>query len=124
LDTEVSDIQQNKFIYRIQQVDLQGNVVYSNVVELLRQSLVQSFTIYPNPLESNRNLFVKYTAEPGTSIALKLFETTGKLVLEHKETLKSQGESEVPIGSLASGVYYVNIETPTQTYVVKLVVYR
>jgi hypothetical protein len=67
---------------------------------------------------------VKYTAEPGTFITLKLFETTGKLVLEHEETLKSQGEFEVPIGSLASGVYYVNIETPTQTYVVKLVVYR
>ena len=123
LDTEVSSLSQNKFIYRIQQVDLQGNFVYSNSVELLRQSPIQSFTIYPNPMESNRNLYVKYTSESGTHISLKLYETTGKLVLVHDQILNDIGEFEVPIGKLAAGMYYVNIQTPTDNYVVKLVVY-
>lgn len=123
LDTEVASLNGNKFFYRIKQVDLQGNFVYSNVVELSRQDPIQSFTIYPNPVQSNQSLFVKYTSEPNTSITLTLYETTGKLVMVHQEVLNEKGEFEIPIRKLASGMYYVNIQTPTDNYVVKLVVY-
>ncbi len=123
LDTEVSNLNGNKFFYRIKQVDLQGNWVYSNTVELLKSSPLESFTIYPNPVLSNQNLLVRYISAPDVNITVSIYETTGKLVMVHQEVLNGQGEFQIPLGKLAAGMYYVNIQTPTENYVTKLIVY-
>ncbi len=91
--------------YRIVQMDGNGKMSYSPVVSV-KNSLKDEFSIYPIPAFS----IINVRANDNTAIKrIKLFDGTGKLLM-----VKEGSNSNVysfTISSLASGYYFVSIET-------------
>lgn len=91
--------------YRIFQMDDLGKISYSTVVSVA-SSLQDEFSIYPIPAVSIINVLVK---ENSAIKYVKLFDASGKLLM-----VKEGNNGDLysfAISSLASGYYFVSIET-------------
>jgi len=101
-------------LYRLKQVDIDGNNSYSPVVAVNfgRNALPE---ISPNP--ANAYFTVMAGAEPVKEITL--LDASGKII---KHVVNENASSSVTIasGHLAAGIYIVKIKTATQVYQQKL----
>ncbi|HYG38772.1 MAG TPA: T9SS type A sorting domain-containing protein [Cytophagales bacterium] len=93
-----SKIHNNKYYYRIKQVDFNGKFAFSNIISVEAQGLVVkteealSVEIYPNPTTFD-NINLKITsADKVSDLSVLLFSTDGQLV--HKEEFKMSDLNE------------------------------
>lgn len=72
---------------------------------------VEELNIYPNPVINN--LQVAIDLKTATNLTLKLYDVSGKVMLNQKEgsILAGQTTIELALGNLASGIYLLGIET-------------
>ena len=113
------DVQpKTKYYYRLKQVDLDGNYLYSNVVKTTLTPNENIITVYPNPAKQTVNIV---SEKPwGGKVHVKLYNLLGELLIEdffeNQVTLSLQG--------LADGQYLVKIESPNVQEAVKVTVMK
>ena len=93
--------------YRLQQVDLDGKISYSKVVDVYHgnETLV---TLYPNPV--NTQLNIEINTPKATLAQVKILDATGRVVKAIDMQLQA-GNNKTDIGmeGLADGVYMVKV---------------
>ena len=101
--------------YRLAQTDLDGTVTYSNVQSVQFNSEAK---VYPNPVQSQSALTVTGMQSAAT---YKLINTAGKTVLQG--TLQAGNNNQIPINGIASGIYFLHIESNgvVNTYKIEVV---
>jgi hypothetical protein len=107
--------------YRLQQVDLDGNSVYSNVVvaETSATATNAALAIFPNPVQSSMNITLNHDQQETAVITVR--DLSGAVVLSTNQAL-SKGFNNLTINglfSLAQGTYIVSLVTPTTHYTSK-----
>lgn len=120
LDQELPIVNGQKgglFYYRLQQVDLYNNVLYSEVraVNFPVETLL-GFNIYPNPTKSRLNLdFLAPNSE--NSFTLSIINTLGQVVRE-KIISPNQGLNQlvIDVDELSRGTYIIQLSSTQKSY--------
>jgi Secretion system C-terminal sorting domain len=101
--------------YRLSQVDIDGNIKFSNVVEVSAVG-ENEMIVYPNPAQNQ----VTVEVNPGLTIEnVQWIDVAGRIVNVPCEVINSAILADV--SSLAPGVYYVKVQT-NSTFETKSVV--
>ena len=110
------------FYYRLKQVDLDGRIEYSDIVEV-EFDVPKDFTLhqnYPNPF--NPMTTIKYAVPKTSLVSIKVYDLTGQEVASLVNEVKEAGTYEVQFDALnlASGVYLYRMVAGNFTSVKKL----
>ena len=110
--------------YRIKQVDLDGKVDYSKIVNVKRTSKLPEFhvSMYPVPLNVQELNFKIQTVEK-TDITITIIDLLGRGV--YTERVSPQGyttDHKLSLGHLQNGTYHVTIDNGMHKSVQVLVV--
>ncbi|HAI83710.1 MAG TPA: hypothetical protein DCL43_08585 [Chitinophagaceae bacterium] len=95
------------YYYRIKILLPDGRTRYSKTVLIVRRKSNENFTLYPNPVKSNSELFLSFkNANTVREATVLLYDNLGRLVL--KEILNTQtSNASVRLPSLATGIYKI-----------------
>jgi hypothetical protein len=109
------------FFYRLKQVDLDGRVNYSSIVEV-EFNVPKDFVLhqnYPNPF--NPSTTIKYAVPKTSLVNIKIYDLTGQEVALLVNEVKEVGTYEIKFDArnLASGVYLYRMVTDNFTSVKK-----
>ena len=103
--------------YRLKQVDKDGKYTYSKIVSVDFSSNTTTFTVYPNPANSNLNI----TLPNSNSVSdIVLYDVTGTKVL-HEQINSNATSKQLDVSKLASGVYNVILMQDGKQQTIKLV---
>lgn len=110
------------FYYRLKQVDLDGRIEYSDVVEV-EFDVPRDFVLhqnYPNPF--NPSTTIKYAVPKTSLVSIKVYDLTGQEVATLVNEMKETGTYEIKFDAknLASGVYIYKMVTSDFTSVKKM----
>ena len=108
--------------YRLRQVDLDGSVTYSEVVQVKLDRNYVTPNIYPNPIHSKQNLTVDFGDIPTTSIQINIVDMSGRQVY-YREFPAGQNRFDIPINELTKGMYIVNGQFGEYHFYKKLIVH-
>ncbi len=109
---DISAVSGNGTIYyRIQLVDNDGKIIYSNTVAV-KITAVSKVSVWPNPY--TERCTVSFISDAAKNIQLRLMDISGKLILHNRYKVK-KGPNQIDIAnlqSIAPGMYilYVNDE--------------
>jgi len=95
------------FYYRLKQIDLDGRVEYSDIVEV-EFDVPRDFVLhqnYPNPF--NPSTTIKYAVPKTSQVSIKVYDMTGQEVASLVNEIKEVGTYELKFDgrNLASGIY-------------------
>ena len=97
--------------YRLKVTDIEGEVLYSNTVQLSfgRQALSDQGIVYPNPV--TRDIQIKVSALKGQVCSVNIVDMKGATVLT-KEVQLQQGVNSLTfdIDQLVPGTYVIRLE--------------
>ncbi|MDR3666504.1 MAG: T9SS type A sorting domain-containing protein, partial [Ignavibacteriaceae bacterium] len=113
---DYSDIKTNgngKFLYRLKQIDNNGKVKYSNVIEISVHFGPQTYSLennFPNPF--NPSTVIKYSLPFDSNVKLTIYNTLGMTVKELFTEVQPAGTHEYNFNAngLSSGVYLYTIQ--------------
>ncbi|MHC1736592.1 MAG: T9SS type A sorting domain-containing protein [Ignavibacteriaceae bacterium] len=101
-----------KFYYRLKQMDNDGTISFSKVVEVenLKPSAFNISQNYPNPF--NPSTVIKYQIPVDARVSIKVYNVLGNVVATLQNGFQTAGEYSVRVdgSNLASGVYFYKIE--------------
>lgn len=101
-----------KFYYRLKQIDNDGTISFSKVVEVLnsKPSTLNLSQNYPNPF--NPSTVIKYQIPVDARVSIKVYNVLGNVVATLQNGFQTAGEYSVSVdgSNLASGVYFYKIE--------------
>ena len=105
--------------YRIQQIQLDGAVLMSEIRTVEFSSLLNGITIFPNPVEDEINISMKEYL--GKMVDIALFDMQGKIILsQHIEVLQTPTLA-VPLNEKAvMGQYMMHIKAKGSREIVKM----
>lgn len=94
--------------YRLQYLDKNGKVSYSNIVALNNSAVSSSLTLYPNPAKDLLN--IKIISKSGSNATLVVTDLRGR-VLQTKAAQINNGETIIPldVAHLPGGIYFLKI---------------
>ncbi len=96
--------------YRLKQVDIDGSVKYSNVVNVHFD--LNQMVVYPSP--SNGTVFVKYMGEITGDAKIKVTDMSGKLIMATQHHFAASNETmTLDFSSFADGMYMVQLTRPS-----------
>ncbi len=100
-------LQQPVIYYRLQIIDKDGKTSLSKIISIKLGGENKGLIAYPNPMQSQLNL--QLTTQNGT-LAIKLFDGTGKLVIQ-KELQAQSGTTATSLNTsnLAKGNYFLQV---------------
>jgi len=104
--------------YRLQEVDKDGNITYSNVVAVRTTGGKGGFVIAPNPVASVINVLAGADA-PGAVITLE--DINGKILYSTKQDVTAGQKIQINAGTLAKGMYIVTIKNSNASYKLKVI---
>lgn len=113
--------------YRIKQIDYEGGFEYFNLAETVEIGLPIEFVLeqnYPNPF--NPSTVISYQLPVNGFVILKVFDVLGNKVATLVDEYKPAGlyEIEFDASSLASGIYYYQLNTNKFIQTKKMVLLR
>ena len=123
-----------KVYYRLEQVDLDGSVSQSNVIEVLlgaRMPLPTEFAVnvYPNPF--NPSTTITYSLPEAAPVTVVIYDVLGQQVRQLISQFNSAGRYQVQWDardsqgrSVASGVYIAKINAGTSTLSQKMLLLK
>jgi hypothetical protein len=98
-------------VYRLKQVDLFGNITYSNPVNIYydKSGTEGMFSVYPNPTAETLNLNITYglTTTAATSYKLNIYDATGSLVMQKTSDANKWSEN---VSQFKPGIYIVELK--------------
>ena len=94
--------------YRIRSLSNNGDIKYSETVDVKINNGKQEITIFPNPVINYANLTVQSAGK--TKLNLTIFDATGKKIIEEQISLQN-GLNKVPLNftRFSQGVYFVQL---------------
>jgi len=112
--------------YRLKQIDFDGKINYSEIVEVEINSLEQ-FVLeqnYPNPF--NPSTKIKYSIPASGIVSIKVFDVLGNEVESLVNEEKPAGSHEVifSAGSYTSGVYFYKLQAGGIVEIKKMVILK
>jgi len=96
--------------YKLKQVDFDGEISFSQVLRT-NFTLGNTFSLYPNPTNSNINLLL--SVDDATDIFIEIFDVLGKLVFVQNQVVFS-GANFVPLNIeiFNEGIYFCKVTFP------------
>jgi len=103
---------QGKTLYRLKQIDRDGNFEYSGNVEVTIENAPNIFTLeqnFPNPL--NPSTTIRYGLPFSSRVSLRIFDILGQQVEVLVNTEQEPGWHETQWNSkVSSGIYFYQID--------------
>ncbi len=93
----------------------QVEVTVQDNVGIEDNGVLNGLMLYPNPVRDELNVVFSTALE---NVALRLYDASGKLVLEVKESYAS--ELKLSTSSFATGIYQLTVSTPTEFVTYKI----
>jgi hypothetical protein len=85
--------------------------------------IANNFLVYPNPSQSNQNTWLSFALPKTEAVTIKILSLNGQLVKTQNFGLLPQGNHQIQMDiTLASGIYFIKLQTPTLNETVKWVV--
>jgi hypothetical protein len=115
------DIAQNENFYRLKQVDLDGNISYSNIILLKnKMALSSSMKLLRNPVRSSVD--VELPARQSDRLSVRIIDMNGKVVLK-QVIATSQTRIRIETGNslVSKAVYVLTVSDGSQEYRAKLI---
>jgi hypothetical protein len=98
-------------VYRLKQVDLFGNITYSNAINVYydKTGNESMFSVYPNPTAETLNINVTYgkTNAATSSYKLNIYDATGSLVMQKTSANAAWNEN---VSQFKPGIYIVELK--------------
>ncbi len=101
-----------KFYYRLKQLDIDGSFEYSSTVEV--SIVIEGFELsqnYPNPF--NPSTTINYSIPENAQVTVEIFSITGELVSQLENSTKEAGKYSIEFNSInkniSSGMYIYRI---------------
>ncbi len=108
--------------YRLSQLDIDGFVHYSNLVEAALPLSDPGIALVPNPAQ---DLVLIRVAEVGKQVTVSLTDQQGKVILSFKPEAQQLVKGwELSISEVAAGLYYLQIEDGLNSRTAKLSIVR
>jgi hypothetical protein len=105
--------------YRIQQIQLDGSVLLSEIRTVEFASLLNGITIFPNPVEDEINISMKDYI--GKTVDIALFDMQGKnIISQHIEVLQTSVHTLLLNQKALIGQYMLHIKAKGSSEVVKM----
>ncbi len=107
--------QKSSSLYRLKQVDFNGNYIYSNIIASKNCGEdLQESVIYPNP--TTGMIYIQTSGDPEDVRFVEVYNLLGEKIFGYKGFLSS-----IDFGGLENGVYYIHILYDSNTVVKKIV---
>ncbi|MFZ4796458.1 MAG: FG-GAP-like repeat-containing protein [Bacteroidia bacterium] len=104
--------EQNKTnYYRMKQVDFNGDFVYSEIITLEPQSIKNSISISPVPMQNVLNI---------TTASSEVVETVSVYDINGKFVLQANNETSIDVSKLLNGIYTIKVITDKQVLTSKI----
>ncbi|WP_235299449.1 DUF6923 family protein [Portibacter marinus] len=97
--------------YRLKQVDIDGSIMYSNVISIHRK-INQSITVQPTLFSDLLTIYFNDPFDSTSEHTFKLYDLTGRMVGSERIF---EGENAVDVSKLQKGIYYYTIVDQRQT---------
>ncbi|MCC6549140.1 MAG: T9SS type A sorting domain-containing protein, partial [Ignavibacteriaceae bacterium] len=116
------------YIYRLKQVDTDGQFEYSQVIEVSVANLINGYLLeqnYPNPF--NPSTIIKFGFQNDTRAEVKVYNVIGAEVATLFNGIADAGriyEVTFDASGLASGTYFYKLVTPDKTDVRKMILMK
>jgi hypothetical protein len=94
--------------YRLKQIDFDGKIEYSRIVQL-EKTKTGSAKVYPNPITNNSNLSIELTSDSKALVDISLIDISGRIVFQKKYDVTSD-LINIPTQDLVRGIYFVKIQ--------------
>ncbi len=105
----------DKAYYRLRQEDLNGKTSYSPVAAITRQSAVAATELTLSPVPVSGSTLTLTMAEIGQAgIEVAIINTQGQRLTNFTTQASTEATLNLPVGSLAPGVYIVSVRVPGQ----------
>ena len=105
----------DKAYYRLRQEDLDGKTSYSPVAAITRQSAVAATELTLSPVPVSGSTLTLTMAEIGQAgIEVAIINTQGQRLTNFTTQASTEAALNLPVGSLAPGVYIVSVRVPGQ----------
>ena len=113
----VSNLNADKAVYRLKQIDLDGSFKYSKEIEVTIVNGPKEYTLfqnYPNPF--NPTTTIKYALPFESNVKISVYNITGQLIKVLVNSEQPTGNHEVTFSTnsndvqLSSGIYFYTIE--------------
>ncbi|GJQ33560.1 MAG: hypothetical protein HBSAPP04_23990 [Ignavibacteriaceae bacterium] len=119
-------VKEGRYTYRLKQIDFDGTVDYSNLVEV-EVGTPMTFALdqnYPNPF--NPSTTISYRIPEAAAVTLKIFDVTGTEVATIVNTKQDAGSYTVnfDMTNFASGMYIYKIEAGKYSAVKKMMLMK
>ncbi|MHC1738509.1 MAG: T9SS type A sorting domain-containing protein [Ignavibacteriaceae bacterium] len=114
-----------KFTYRLKQVDFNGQLSYSDEIEVeLNPTEFAMFQNYPNPFNPSTNIGFQLPLQ--TQVSLKIYDVLGNEVETLVNEVRNAGKYTVTFNAdkLSNGVYFYKLETPSFSKISKMILMK
>ena len=103
-----------KNIYRLKQIDRDGNFQYSKEIEVVANGMPKAFDLgqnYPNPF--NPSTTITYSLPAGGSVSLKVYDALGREAATLVNETKAAGTYTAQFDGthLSSGIYFARLQS-------------
>jgi hypothetical protein len=120
------NLENGNYAYRLKQVDFNGNIFYSDVINI-EVNLLNQFSIeqnYPNPF--NPSTRIKYSMGSKQFVTLKVYDVLGNEIAALINEEKPSGDYEVQFlaDNLPSGIYLYKLEAGNFTQTKKMILMK
>lgn len=116
-DDNIAGISAAKLYYRLQEVDIDARMTYSDIVTIDPNETTAGYAIYPNPAQDYFNINAS-KPEDLKGAEISITDLSGHAVL--KQTLMPSASQKISIASLSKGMYIIKIVKITGMVVRKL----
>ena len=115
----------NKFIYRLKQIDTDGNFEYSNEIEA--EIIPYNFELYQNyPNPFNPSTIIRFSLPQSVQIKINIYNMLGEQIATLADRMYDKGNHKVIFNtsSLPSGTYLYTLESSEFIQVKKMVLLK
>ncbi|MHB8338741.1 MAG: T9SS type A sorting domain-containing protein [Ignavibacteriaceae bacterium] len=116
---------QNNFIYRLKQIDINGDYKYSKEIEInLTPKDYVLFQNYPNPF--NPSTTIKFSVPNKSFVNIKVYDITGREVARLFDGEKEAGTYLITFNAskLSSGIYFYKISSKSFVQIRKMLLLK
>ncbi|HKZ68345.1 MAG TPA: PQQ-dependent sugar dehydrogenase, partial [Chitinophagaceae bacterium] len=108
IDNEVANLSSTVIYYRLKMVDTDDKHKYSATITIYLADITNRIIISPNPATDETKIMI--TATVNGKAQWKLMDNSGRVVMQNAIHIKKgSNKLTINIGSLSSGLYYLNI---------------
>jgi trimeric autotransporter adhesin len=116
-DAGITSYQKNTFYYRLKQTDIDSRFSYSKIISIAVKR-TGDIALYPNPATNEINVVTSVLNGP---VRYSLFDNSGKLVLQSKESSDRTNHLSIDISKLSAGIYHLALISTDLTKQVQFV---